>query len=114
MAAEGSCLIDTGPLVAAFNPRDRWHAWARERLNELPRPVLTCEAVLSEAAFLLPAQLRRSLVALFEERHARLIPLDDVGRLSALLKKYQDVPMDVADGCLVRLSERFPKLPVVT
>ena len=46
-------LIDTGPLVASINRRDKFHVWARERFGEISPPVLTCEAVLAEACFLL-------------------------------------------------------------
>jgi predicted nucleic acid-binding protein len=115
MAAEPSCLMDTGPLVAALNARDRWHAWATTMLKQLPQPFATCEAVFSEAAFLLRGTARRSLSALLDEGHGQLVALnDDIERIAALLNKYEDTPMDVADGCLVRLSERFPKLPIVT
>lgn len=48
-----SLIVDTGPLVAAFNRRDMFHGWAVERLKQYPGPLLTCEAVLSEAFFLL-------------------------------------------------------------
>lgn len=54
-------------------------------------------------------------VFLFAQKHGILIPLhNDIDRIAELLNKYSDVPMDAADGCLVRLSERHPKLPVVT
>ena len=46
-------LADTGPLVALINKRDRHHAWAADQATRLPAPFLTCEAVLSEACFLL-------------------------------------------------------------
>ena len=46
-------LADTGPLVALINKRDRHHAWASDQATRLPAPFLTCEAVLSEACFLL-------------------------------------------------------------
>jgi uncharacterized protein len=42
-------ILDTGPLVAAFNPRDMHHAWALEQSKQLASPFITCEAVLTEA-----------------------------------------------------------------
>src|SRR5438105_4510394 len=115
MAVEPSCLMDTGPLVAALNPADKWHTWAAERLKELPRPFASCEAVFSEAVFLLGGSARRSVISLFAQGHGKIVSLhQDIDRIAALLNKYADVPMDVADGCLVRLSELHRKLPVVT
>jgi predicted nucleic acid-binding protein len=46
-------LLDTGPLVALLDSRDRYHAWATTAVAKLPSPFLTCESVLSEACFLL-------------------------------------------------------------
>lgn len=102
-------LLDTGPLVAALSRRDRFHGWARRELAEIAPPLLTCEAVLSEACFLLrrvpegPAAVlelvRRGLVsvALDLNREARAV--------QKLLTRYSAVPMSLADACLVRLAE---------
>ncbi len=46
-------LADTGPLVAYLDRSDRDHAWAKETFMRLTRPLLTCEAVIAEALFLL-------------------------------------------------------------
>ncbi|MGL5927159.1 type II toxin-antitoxin system VapC family toxin [Chroococcidiopsis sp.] len=46
-------LIDTGPLVALINRRDKYHSWAAAEWNKIEPPILTCEAVLVEACFLL-------------------------------------------------------------
>ena len=48
-------LIDTGPLVALLNRRDRFHDWTAAQWNQIAPPMLTCEAVVSEACFLLAA-----------------------------------------------------------
>ena len=61
-------IIDTGPLVAYFNRRDRWHRWAAEQMAALNPPLVTCEPVLTEACFLIqraggrPADLMRKVV----------------------------------------------------
>jgi predicted nucleic acid-binding protein len=102
-------LVDTGPIVAFLNRRDRHHGWAVETFATLRPPLLTCEAVLSEAAYLLrrldggPEKtidlLMRGVVAVpFRlEAEARVV--------KKLLARYGDVPMDLADACLVRLTE---------
>lgn len=105
----GGVLVDTGPLVASLNRRDRFHAWAKAQLAEMEPPLLTCEAVVAEACFLL-RQLPggSSSVIEFLARKVLEIPfrLDANARsIAGLLEKYADVPMSLADACLVRLSE---------
>ena len=46
-------LLDTGPLVAFLNRRDKFHNWALAQWDQIKPPMLTCEAVISEACFLL-------------------------------------------------------------
>ena len=46
-------LVDTGPIVALLNRQDRHHGWAVDTFAAVRPPLLTCEAVLSEAAYLL-------------------------------------------------------------
>lgn len=113
-----SLIVDTGPLVATLNRRDMSHSWAVERLKQYPPPLLTCEAVLSEAFFLLGR---------IHCGTAKLLAVLDSGALevalsfraeqaavSKLMRKYADVPMSLADACLVRLSELFPEHRILT
>ena len=81
-------LLDTGPLVAFFDRSEECHAWVREKWSHAPVPLLTCEAVLAEAAYLL------------EERAG--LP---AGKVLALLERYHGQGMQLADACLVRMSE---------
>jgi predicted nucleic acid-binding protein len=102
-------LADTGPIVAYLNGRDRHHAWAVGLLKQLRPPLLTCEAVLSEAVFLLrsaPGGGERvmDLVA----RGVLEVRFDlqrEVAAVTGLLRRYRALPMDMADACLVRMSE---------
>jgi uncharacterized protein len=110
--------IDTGPLVAFLNRRDSFHKWARETLDGIAPPLFTCEAVLSEACFLLRRTtsgpeavldlVQRRLVVSDFAVHDHVVPL------RKLLTKYKDVPISLADACLVRMSEVQPDLSVVT
>jgi uncharacterized protein len=102
-------LVDTGPLVAYLNGQDRWHVWAVERWNNLFDPLWTCEAVLSEAVFLLQSEGAGAepLLRLLDRGIVRLdfsleTQREDVTRL---MRKYADQPMSVADACLVRMAE---------
>lgn len=102
-------LIDTGPVVALLNRKDHYHRWVTETLGTLEPPLLTCESVLSEACFLLREidQGPQAVLALV----ARTIvvpsfPLhDEAAAVATLMKKYADVPMALADACLVRMTE---------
>jgi uncharacterized protein len=104
-----SVLIDTGPIVALLNRRDQHHDWARATAEGLDAPLHCCEAVLAEAHHLLSGT---------HDGNRRLNHLVDSGRLDLafryrehtdrvheLMNTYASVPMSIADGCLVALSE---------
>jgi predicted nucleic acid-binding protein len=111
-------LLDAGPLVAFLNRRDRHYAWAEAQWNQIAPPMLTCEAVLSEACFLLSqTPLGSRLVVQLLERGVFSLPFrleDQVQAVTRLLEKYRSVPMSLADACLVRMSELFPSSTIVT
>jgi uncharacterized protein len=111
-------LLDTGPLVAVVNEREHSHPWAVEQASQLPVPYLTCEPVLTEACFLL-RKLPRALQKIFEllERRQIVIPFridEESATISRLLDKYSNVPISLADACLVRMSEQHPQGTVWT
>lgn len=103
-------LLDTGPLVAFFDRSDADHEWAKEQWAKAPVPMLTCEAVLAEAACLLQVHARmpsKNLMALFERRIIA-VPFrleEHAGPVAHILEKYHDQDMPLADACLVRMSE---------
>jgi predicted nucleic acid-binding protein len=111
-------LLDTGPLVAYLNRSDRHHAWAVECWKALVDPLWTCEAVLSEAIFLLQAESAdpEGILRLVERRIVRLdFALDDHrSDVFRLLRKYADRPMSLADACLVRMAELVDPCQVFT
>jgi uncharacterized protein len=107
-------IADTGFLVAFANANDKHHGWASELAGAITAPLLTCEAVLAETAFhlentaLVLAMIDEGLITLAFECRNHLVQL---GRLAA---RYADRKPGLADLCLVRMSELFPKHPVVT
>lgn len=111
-------LLDTGPLVALFYRRDQHHLWAREQIGQLPAPLLTCEPVLTEACFLLYRLLGNCDAALeFVETGAAEIGFslnDEVTAVKSLMARYSNVPMSLADACLVRMSELYPDCVLLT
>lgn len=107
-------LADTGFLVAFANRRDRHHDWAIGIAAQVTEPLLTCESVLSEAAFHLGDA---KLVLAFVE-NGLVLPnfqvADHSARLTELAHRYSDRSPDFADLCLIRMSELYPKYPVIT
>ena len=105
-----SWLLDTGPLVAFFDRSDADHQWAKEQWAKAPLPVLTCEAVLAEAAYLLQerAGLAPQKVLLLIDRLILAVPFrldEQASFVGPLLERYRDQRMQLADACLVRMSE---------
>ncbi len=107
-------IADTGFLVAFANANDRHHSWAAKLATAVDEPLLTCEAVLAETAFHLEsaaltlAMISEGLVSLaFDCR-------EHVAQLSRMADRYADQKPDLADLCLVRMSELFPKHSVIT
>lgn len=111
-------LLDTGPLVSFLGAGLEHHEWAVEQWKELRPPLLTCEPVLTEAAFLLKREGRDTdvLFALLEKRVIRvaLSVEEHQGDIRALMRRYRNRPMSLADACLVRLSEIHGGAEVVT
>jgi len=102
-------LADAGPLVALLDAREPHHPWVASRARELPAPWQTCEPVLTEAFHLLgkvpgaPEKLRRLLEAGFLNVDFALS--DQLPAVFALQRRYEDLPMSLADACLVRMAE---------
>jgi len=108
-------LLDTGPLVAIANARERDHSWANEQLQHLSVPFLTCEPVVTEACFLL-GEKRGFVFRLIETGFLEIgfSLKQDAHSVCKLMKKYADVPMSLADACLVRMSEIHDKSRIFT
>ena len=107
-------IADTGFLVAFGNRNDQHHAWAVEVAGQVSEPLLTCEAVLAETAF----HLGDSSLVLGFVRERLVRPafelLAHAPRLAELAIRYRDRQPDLADLCLIRLSELHPAYPVIT
>lgn len=107
-------IADTGFLVAFANRRDRHFAWAFSLVGQIREPLLTCEAVLAETAFhlndsaLVLEMLEKGLVRLAFELEGHR------AELAKLAGRYADRHPDLADLCLIRMSELYPDHPVIT
>src|ERR1700730_9612325 len=109
-------LVDAGFVVALLSSRDAHHQWAVTQASELPPPWRTCEAVLSEAFHLLGergAPHRGPLL----RRGALLVAFTltaNMEQVVRLIEKYSNVPMGLADACLVRLTESLADPIILT
>ncbi|HSC33560.1 MAG TPA: PIN domain-containing protein [Gemmatimonadaceae bacterium] len=111
-------LIDTGPLVALLNRRDHYHPWARSVLDTVAPPVFTCEAVLSEACFLL-SRVEGGAEAVLALVQSDIIRVDfqiglEIAAVRHLIERYANAPMSFADACLVRMTELEVQSVVLT
>lgn len=109
-----AAIADTGFLVALASSNDSYHQWARGISKKIEEPLLTCEAVLCETAYL----LKNTSVALGFLKTG-LVQCDfllsyHLSELERLAERYQDRKPDLADLCLIRMSELHPKHSVIT
>jgi predicted nucleic acid-binding protein len=102
-------MADSGPLVALFHQNDSAHEWALARFREFTEPLLTCEAVLTEAIHLLrkvpPAHA--NLLSLWQRDLLRIgfSAENEKDPIRRLMRRFADVPISFADACLIRMSE---------
>jgi predicted nucleic acid-binding protein len=104
-------LLDTGPLVAAINRHDNFHTWVTAQWANIEPPLLTCEAVISEACFIL-RNVYGGQEAIINLVKSGVIDIpfklhEEAAIIGELIKTYHSVPMSLADACLVRMSELY-------
>ena len=107
-------IADTGFLVAFASQADKHHEWAMKLAGQVTEPLLTCEPVLAEAAFHL-----RSVPLVLQMIEEGLLSLsfdleENRAKVHELARAYGDRAPDLADLCLVRMSELYPRHPVIT
>ena len=103
-------IVDASFLVALWRKNDQNHRWAVEQARLHPPPWVTCESVLSEADHLLAPEGCATLRLACRRGALRIASLaeESFPPVLDLLDKYADVPMSIADACLVRLTEILP------
>ena len=103
-------LVDTGPLVALLYEKEQHHKRCVEQAKDLPETLRTCWPVITEAAYLLRPS-RNGVATLLSEIDQGCLEIlslsaDDVRPVQAILKRYEDQRLDLADACLMHLAER--------
>ena len=105
-------IADTGLLKAALDRNDEFHKWGAREF-QAHAPFITCEAVLVELSFFLSPAAAMLLLQRGD------VTLDfnlgeETEQVLDLLERYKDRPMDLADACLVRMTELHPQSKVWT
>lgn len=111
-------IVDTGPIVALLNANDARHEWTRDILDRVEPPLLTCEAVISEACFLV-RRIRGGQDAVLDLVARGVLSVcfsltTEIVAVRKLVTRYSNVPMSLADACLVRMSELDDKAAILT
>jgi uncharacterized protein len=107
-------IADTGFIVAFARRNDEYHSWALDVAKQSTEPLLTCEAVLAEAAFHLESS--SYVLSLVDDELLR-VAFDcsrHIPQLQELARRYADRKPDLADLCLIRMSELYPRHTVIT
>lgn len=103
-------LVDAGPLIALIHEDDNEHERCRDVFATMDEPLGTVWPVVAEAMHLLSFSWRaqEALWDMMETGAVEILPIgiDDVPRMKELMRKYRDLPMDLADATLVRVAER--------
>jgi predicted nucleic acid-binding protein len=102
-------ILDTGPLVAFLDRSEKHHDWVVEQVQHLMQPLIVCEAVLAETLFLLKRSqaAQAAIFALLKNGalHIQFSLAENVAEVEALIGKYFDHPISLADACIIRMAE---------
>ncbi len=113
-------LTDTGPLVALINKGDAAHTRCQRELPHLSGPLVTTWPCVTEAMYLLGQvggyHYQKALWQLWTAGKLLLheLGLPEAARMQALMDKYQDAPMDLADASVVAVAETLSVRRVFT
>lgn len=114
----GTVLADAGPLVAYLDRSDKHHEWAKAQMGLLSAPLVTSEAVMAEVWHLLRrGRINPDYLLGLVEHGALVVRFDlmaEMQEVRRLIRRHEDVPMSLADACLVRMSELEAKVRVFT
>lgn len=103
-------IADTGLIVGLLNPHDQFHSWAKEVAAEVTGGFLTCEAVISEAVFMVrkSSKAKAAIIAMIESDWLRVVPVLPEMRVGVIriLERYHP-QADYADACIVALHEEW-------
>jgi len=102
-------ILDASPLIAYFDEGETHHSWCVRQFEALKPPLISCEAAIAEAIYVVESRGGESGRIFDFLRHGIIqLPFhlaDEIEAIIALRRRYSDVPMSLADACLLRMSE---------
>jgi len=98
-------IADSGLLIAALDKGDRYHAWAKRVLEAETPPWLVCESVLAEICASVGTAEPVLQMLQLGDLEIKFSLNENTPEVLALIRKYRDQRMDLADACVVRMSE---------
>lgn len=111
-------LADATAIVGVLSSRDQHSVQASAWFKSLDKPLYTCEAVITEVLFLVKqdSEGRQRALGFLEDGILRIgfDLADELEAVRYLMKKYDSVPMSLADACLVRMSEMRGNSEILT
>ena len=113
-----AALLDTGVIVALLDRDERHHLQCVEVVSDIVGPLVTCEAVIAEACYLMrrthgaPEAIIKNVANGVFQTPVRLV--DRAASIEKLLRKYRDVPIDLADASLVDLADQIDTGQILT
>ena len=113
-----SIVVDSGPLIAMFDGDDKYHAASVNFIKNNTRPLVTTIANITEAVYVLSfsAEAQAALLKWIANSTIIIEPIEseDINEICNLFVKYNDVPMDFADACVVYVCEKIGTNEVAT
>ncbi len=111
-------LVDTGPLIALFDPKDKMHESCKEILKTIEEKICTTIPVLTEAFHILTPESISSdrLKDFIVKGGLSILFMDEkvIERCFELMEKYKDHPMDLADASLIASAEKLETRKIFT
>ena len=111
-------LLDTGAIVALLDRSERHHARCVTAMEDLERPLVTCEAVIAESCYLVRG-LPAAAEAILENVERGVFQISfQLSRAAAsvrsILRKYRDLTPDFADACLIQFADELDTGDILT
>ena len=109
-------LVDAGPLIALFDPADKLHSATEDFFRGFVGRLHTTWPVVTEVCHFLSVPQQRTFIAWLRRGGAQLADIEPTAldALDALIGKYADLPMDLADASLVWLGAKLKLTDIVT
>lgn len=111
-------LIDAGPIISLFDRSDKYHLASMAFLESFKGKLISTWPVITECMYMLrfSNKVQLNFLRWIYRGAITIVPIenDDLYRLTTLIEKYQDVPMDLADASLILVSEKLSVKDIIT